>query len=210
MLLCCLMQSFQSFDELEDGTEYSVISQLDVAGKCLGATYLKKNSFRDWASVRYPKMVNFIFQPHSMKATTEQRTIDVLFATQAGFVCALHADAVLASVLQAAAVASISATDHIVSLSELHGCSAGISSSTTVPEPRILMSDIVQRLLSAANPASGTNSLHSIVSTRTSMSLAVGLTMRRAVYAIDDGSEMKVTVPVHLLFKSQYRITLMF
>jgi hypothetical protein len=163
LLHSCLIQSLQSFDQLEDGTDFSVVSQLDVAAKCLGATYLKKNSFRDWASVRYPKMVNFIFQPHSMKATTEQRTIDVLFATQAGFVCALHADAVLASVLQAASVSSICATDHIVSLSELHGCSTGISSSATVREPRILMSDIVERLLRAANPASGTNALRSIV-----------------------------------------------
>jgi hypothetical protein len=91
-----LIQTVQSIDELESGVDSSIVAHMDVEMKCLGPTYLARRAFCDWASIRYPDMENYIFQPHSLSKSVQRRDFDVLFATQAGFLCALHADAVLA------------------------------------------------------------------------------------------------------------------
>ncbi len=150
-----LIQTFHSFDEVEMAADVSVVSHVEVEMQCLGATYLARRSFSEWASIRYPQMENSIFQPHSVKQTTEQCIFDVLFATQAGFLCALHADTVLAPELQMAGASSICTHDCVISLTEVYHLSAKDSSCCSVPDRLILFSDIVQYLLYAANPASG-------------------------------------------------------
>jgi hypothetical protein len=100
-------------------------------------------------------MENYIFQPHSLSKSVQRRDFDVLFATQAGFLCALHADAVLAPELHLAGVSSICTHDCVVSLSEMFNNSASFGSGSTVREQLILLSDVVERLLHSANPASG-------------------------------------------------------
>jgi hypothetical protein len=155
LLQAGLIQTFQSFDELECGLHSSVDVHLDVEMKCMGPTYLGRRSFCDWASMRYPQMENFIFQPHSLGRSSEQRVVDVLFATQAGFLCALHADAVLAPELHSAGASSICSRDVVISLTEVFHPSESVSDGSTMSERLILLSDIVQRLLLSAEPASG-------------------------------------------------------
>jgi hypothetical protein len=150
-----LVQTFQSFDEFETAAGASVVAHMELEMQCLGPTYLARRPFSEWASIRYPRMENSIFQPHSVKQITEQRIVDVLFATQAGFLCALHADAVLAPELHLADALSICNHDYVVSLTEIFHLSAKDSSCCTVPEQLILLSDIVQRLLYAASPSAG-------------------------------------------------------
>jgi hypothetical protein len=187
VLLSCAVQTLQHFHDLDDGARSSIIEHLDTEMKCLGPTYLQKNAFCTWASIRYPEMDNFIFQPHSLTKHTKQRSIDVLFATQAGFLCALHADAVLAPELQLAGALSMCSSDYVISLSEIHLDGEGSSSSSFVREQCILFSDIVERLLGSACPASGAAAAfqHADVLTR--------VIICRAVYVIDNGLEMKVT-----------------
>jgi hypothetical protein len=155
LLQSCLIQTVQSIDELESGVDSSIVAYMDVEMKCLGPTYLARRAFCDWASMRYPDMENYIFQPHSLSKSVQRRDFDVLFATQAGFLCALHADAVLAPELHLAGVSSICTHDCVVSLSEMFNNSASFGSGSTVREQLILLSDVVERLLHSANPASG-------------------------------------------------------
>ena len=156
--------------------------------KCLGQTYLERRAFCDWSSIRYPEMDSHIFQPHSMKKNSKQQNIEVLFATQAGFVCALHADAVLAPELQQAGVSSICTDDCVVSLSEMPNEAEGAASSSIVREQRILFPDIVERLLKSASSASGIFSIFNI----TFKEVSNRVTTSRTVYVIDNGLELKV------------------
>lgn len=155
LLLSSLVHTLQQFHDLENGTDSLIIELLDIEMKCLGQTYLERRAFCDWSSIRYPEMDSHIFQPHSMKKNSKQQNIEVLFATQAGFVCALHADAVLAPELQQAGVSSICTDDCVVSLSEMPNEAEGAASSSIVREQRILFPDIVERLLKSASSASG-------------------------------------------------------
>lgn len=161
-----LVQTLQSFNDLECGADASVVAHLEVEMKCLGPTFLGKKSFGDWASVRYPTMENQIFQPQSLKKDAKQCNTEVLLATQAGFVCALHADAVLAPELQLGGIPSICSSDCVVLVSEIHSMSGADGSSATVREQLVLFSDIVERLLRLAAPAAGM-----FVSVRFSLSL---------------------------------------
>jgi hypothetical protein len=155
-----LIQTVQSIDELESGVDSSIVAYMDVEMKCLGPTYLGRRAFCDWASLRYPEMENYIFQPHSLSKRAERRDVEVLFATQAGFLCALHADAVLAPELHLAGVSSICTQDCVVSLSEMFNNSASFGSSAIVREQAILLSDVVERLVHSANPTSGADGCH--------------------------------------------------
>jgi hypothetical protein len=155
MLQSSLLQTLQSFDELEDGAAASAVAHLDTEMKCLGATYLGEKAFVNWASARHPGFEDVVFQPHRAKKRTEDPVIDVLFATQAGFLCALHADAVLALELKAAGAASLCACDLVISLSEMQHISPADGDKSTVHDRLVLLSDIVERLLFAADNSSG-------------------------------------------------------
>jgi hypothetical protein len=100
-------------------------------------------------------MVNQIFQPQFLARDAEQRVVEVLFATQAGFVCALHADDVLAPERQLGGIPSVCTSDCVVSLSEVHSKCGGGGGSAIVRDPVILFADIAERLLSVAAAASG-------------------------------------------------------
>jgi hypothetical protein len=192
LLLSCLVQTLQTFHDLESGADSFVVEHLDLETKCLGQTYLERQSFCDWASIRYPEMDSYIFQPHTLTAKSNQNNIDVLFATQAGFLCALHADAVLAPELQMAGASSICSGDCVVSLSEMsHDCE-GAASNSAVHERRITFTDIVDRLLGSASPSSGAAPF----THPANMQMLNSLTQIHAVYVIDNGVEMKVITKV--------------